>query len=142
MRIEEKEGVTGYVQLMLNGAEVGKHNLVLTAGKQWIASRIAGGGTGASHIAVGSGATPAALANTGLEAEIARKAVVVPGGVASGNTVTYEVTFDETEGNGELREASLNLAATGATAVARVVFPIITKTDTDLFTVHWTLTIN
>ena len=41
-----------------------------------------------------------------------------------------------------LREAMLNTAASGGVAVARVVFPIITKTDTDLFTVRWVLTIN
>ena len=142
MKIEDGTGVTGRVQLMKNDQCVFEDNLVLTAGKNWMAARLTGAGVGANYIGVGTGSTVPAAGDTKLVAEVARKAVVVPNGVAVNNTVTYETTFTETEGNGVLREAMLNTAASGGVAIARVVFPIITKTDTDLFTVRWVLTIN
>lgn len=142
MKIEDGMGVTGRVQLMKNNECVFEDNLVLTTGKNWIASRLTGAGVGAGYIAVGTGSTAPAVGDTGLVAELTRKALTVPNGIASANTVTYETTFTENEGNGVLREAMLNTAATAGIAIARVVFPIITKTDTDLFTVRWVLTIN
>lgn len=142
MHLDDLAGVTGRVQLTLNERVVFEDNLVLTAGKNWIASRMTGAGAGAGYIGVGTGSVAPAAGDTGLGAEVARKALTVPNGVAATNTVTYETTFTETEGNGVLREAMLNTAATGGIAIARVVFPIITKTDTDLFTVRWVLTIN
>ena len=142
MKIEDGMGVTGRVQLMKNNECVFEDNLVLSTGKNWIASRLTGAGVGAGYIAVGTGSTTPAVGDTGLVAEIARKALTVPNGIAVNNTVTYETTFTENEGNGVLREAMLNTAAAAGIAIARVVFPIITKTDTDLFTVRWVLTIN
>lgn len=142
MQINDSAGVTGRVQLMLNKQVVFENNLVLTAGKNWIASRMTGAGVGAGFIAVGTASNAPAVGDTGLGGEVGRKALAVPNGVAVNNTVTYETTFTENEGNGVLREAMLNTAATGGIAIARVVFPIITKTDTDLFTVRWVLTIN
>lgn len=142
MNIVDKAGVTGRVQLVLNGKVAYENNLVLTTGKNWIASRLTGAGVGAGYIAVGTASNAPAIGDTALGAEVARKALTVPNGVAVNNTVTYETTFTETEGNGVLREAMLNTAAVAGIAIARVAFPIITKTDTDLFTVRWVLTIN
>lgn len=143
MKLQDGVGVTGEVFLVLNGDVVSKRNLVLQTGKNWIANRMAGAGLGgATHIAVGTGNTAPVVGNTALQSEVGRKALTVPNGVYSNNTVTYETTFTETEGNGALVEALLVTAAVGGTAIARVTFGVITKTDTDLLTVRWVLTIN
>ena len=107
-----------------------------------MAQRLVGNGLKASHIAVGSGSVPPAAGNVALGAEIARKALVVNGGTASGNSVVFEVSFLESEAVGAITEAMLTDAATGGTAIARVVFGVINKADGDLFSVRWTLTIN
>lgn len=143
MKLQDRVGVTGEVFLCLNGKEIAKHNLVLQTGKNWIANRMAGAGLGgATHIAVGTGNRAPDVGDTALQTEVARKALTVPNGVQAANTVTYETTFNETEGNGALTEAMLTTAAVGGTAIARVTFGVITKTDTDLLTVRWVLTIN
>ena len=143
MKLNDAQHVTGFVTLLKNGVEVGTSNLVLQTGKNWMANRIAGGGaTGGTHIALGTGTRAPDVSDTSLQAEIARKVVTTPNGVANANTVTFETTFNENEGNGPLTEAMLTTASTGGTAIARVVFGVITKTDTDLLTVRWVLTIN
>lgn len=143
MKLDALVGVTGQVTTILNGVEVSTHNLVLQLGKNWIANRVAGAGAGGgTHIAVGTGVRAPDVGDTSLQAEIARKVITTPNGVANANTITYETTFNENEGNGPLTEAMLTTAASGGTPIARVVFGVITKTDTDLLTVRWVLTIN
>lgn len=143
MKFDDKlVGVTGMVYLIKNGEEVAKANLVVDAGKAWIAGRVNGSTTAITHIAVGTNSTAAAAANTALGAEVGRKVLTVANGTLSTNTVTFETTFAEAEGNGALTEAGLLTAATGGTLVARTVFPLITKTTNDIFTVRWVLTIN
>ena len=88
MKIEDGTGVTGRVQLMKNDQCVFEDNLVLTAGKNWMAARLTGAGVGANYIGVGTGSTAPAADDAGLVAEIARKALTVPNGIAVNNTVT------------------------------------------------------
>ena len=142
MKINESNGVVGTVELIKNGVVVQERNMVLAAGLAWMAQRLVGNGLKASHIAVGSGSVPPAAGNVALGAEIARKALVVNGGTAGGNSVVFEVSFLESEAVGAITEAMLTDAATGGTAIARVVFGVINKADGDLFSVRWTLTIN
>lgn len=142
MRIEDKPGATGKVYLLLNGEEVAVSNLVVDTGKAWIAGRVNGSASSITHIAVGTTNTAAVAADTALKSEVGRKVITVANGTLSANTVTFETTFAEAEGNGALVEAGLFTAATGGTMIARTVFPIITKTSTDLFTVRWVLSIN
>ena len=142
MKLNERNGVVGVVELIKNGVSVQEHNMVLSAGLNWIAQRLVGGGQRASHIAVGSGTKPAAPSDTALAAEVTRKALAVQGGTVSGNSVVFEVSFLESEAVGALTEAMLTDAASGGTAIARVVFGVINKADGDLFAVRWTLTVN
>jgi hypothetical protein len=135
--------VTGCIELInAKGEVVRKANLVVDGGKEWIASRMAGGSNPMTHIGVGTGASAATGANTTLGAQIARKVVTVAGGTAVTNTLAFETTFVAGEGTGALTEVGLFDSASGGVMVARSVFPVYNKGALDLLNVRWTLTIS
>ena len=79
--IEETIKVTGDVQIKLVGPD-GKikqeqtiKNLVVTTGKEYIASRMTGTTTAMSHMGVGSGTTAAAAGDTALGNQLGRVAL-------------------------------------------------------------------
>ncbi len=119
-------------------------NLVVTAGKTFIASRIAGTAAGVmSHMGVGSTNTAATLADTDLAAVLgSRIALSVSGGTASTNQVTYAATFGAGVSTGAWVEAGIFNASTVGTMLCRTVFGTITKNAGDSITVTWVLSIN
>ncbi|MBF0339390.1 MAG: hypothetical protein HQL95_00325 [Magnetococcales bacterium] len=92
---------------------------VTTAGFYWIIERIKGQGNPATHMAVGSGSTAAALADTALVNELGRVALTTPGGVPSGDTITFEAEFPAGVGTGTINEIGLFDAASGGTLISR-----------------------
>ena len=67
-------------------------NLVVTTGKNFVASRMAGPSASVmSHMAIGTGTTAAAAGDTTLGSESAR--VALTSTTASDNDVTYVATF-------------------------------------------------
>lgn len=119
-------------------------NLVVTAGKTFIASRMAGASsTVMTHMAVGTTNTAAAAGDTTLAAEVgsSRTALTVSGGTPSTNVVTYACTFGAGVGTGALVEAGLFNASSSGTMLARTVFSTITKAAGDSLTITWTVTV-
>ena len=135
--------MTGALTVEKNGAVV--HcipNLVVTSGRNLVASRLAGAGSDITHMAVGSGATAAAAAQTALTSEIDRNGLTVSGGTAVDNTVEYASTWAAGDGSGSLTEAGLFTASSGGTMLARTVFAVVNKGVNDSITITWTITIS
>ena len=117
-------------------------NLVVTAGKSWIASRMASGAsTVMGYIAVGTSGTAAAVGDTALGGELARVSVTVSGGTASTNTVVFAASLPAGTGTGTLQEAGIFNAAAAGTMLARTVYSAINKGAGDTMDISWTITI-
>jgi hypothetical protein len=116
-------------------------NLVVTAGKVLIASRIANSGTAPSHIGVGSSNTPAALTQTALVAQVSSR-VACSIVSSTGAIARFTSTFAPGASTGTLQEAGLFNASTGVTMISRIAFGAITKAAGDTLIVNWYLTVN
>lgn len=115
-------------------------NLVVTAGKNFIASRMVGTAQAAmSHMAIGTGATAAAAGDTSLQSEAAR--VALSGSSASGAVTTYTASFGAGVGTGAITEAAILNASSAGTMLCRTTFPVVNKGADDSMSVTWTVTI-
>lgn len=120
-------------------------NMVVTVGKNLIASRLTGTASAVmSHMAVGTTNTAPIAGNTTLGAEIAasRTGLTTPGGVAVLADVTYVATFGPGVGTGAIVEAGIFNAASAGVMLARTVFLVVNKAVDDSLTVTWKITIN
>lgn len=138
--------ITGVVTLTLMGPDgsvkdTRVENLVVTAGKNWIASRMASAAAAVmGWLAVGTGTTAAAIGDTALQTELARQATDVSGGTASGNTVTYTTTMAAGVGTGAITEAGIFNASSVGTLLAHVVFSVVNKGAADSLAISWVVT--
>ena len=115
-------------------------DLITNQGRIYLAKRIAGGDTVASamaHIAVGTVATAAALADTALTGEVKRKATCINSAITN-NVFTAVATFGgaaDSITSVQMVEAGLfNHAASGqGTLMQRVTFSSVTLADSDIF---------
>lgn len=116
-------------------------NLVVTTGKNFIASRMKDTTAGAmSHMAIGTGTTAAANGDTALETEAGR--VALASTTVTDNAVAYVATFPAGTGTGAITEAGLLNAGSGGTLLCRTVFPVITKGAADTLGITWTVSVN
>jgi len=137
LRIVIKDALTGEVKV-----DRLEKNLVVTNGKTWIASRMAGTASAVmGWIAVGTDSTSPAVGNTTLGAEVARVSTTVSGGTASTNTVTYVATFPAGTGTGALTEAGIFNASTSGTMLSRTTYSVINKGSGDEMTITWVVTV-
>jgi len=132
--------LTGHVKVLLNNEVVRDiPNLVVTAGKGYVASRMKDTTAGAmSHMAVGTDATAAAAGNTALGAESAR--VALTSTAVSGAVITYSATFPAGTGTAALTEAGTLNASSGGTMLCRTVFPVVNKGSSDSMSIVWSVT--
>ena len=144
--IEETIKVTGDVQIKLVGPD-GKvkqeqtiKNLVVTTGKQYIASRMTGTTTAMSHMAVGSGTTAADAGDTALGNQLGR--VALTSGTTTGAVTTYVASFPAGTGTGAVTEAGVFNAASGGTMLCRTVFAVVNKGVDDGMTITWAITVS
>lgn len=119
-----------------------RKNLITTAGKNWIAARQKDTGQPAqiSHMACGSGAIAADIADTVLGFELGRVALATAGGTVAANVVTYTAVFLPNVGTGAVTEIGLFNAALAGTLVSRAVFAVKNKEAGDTITFTWTHT--
>jgi hypothetical protein len=116
-------------------------NLVVTTGKNFVASRMVGTASAVmSHMAIGSGTTAAAAGDTALESELGR--VALAGGSASGAVATYTATFPAGTGTGAVTEAGIFNDPTAGTMLCRTVFAVVNKGADDAMSVTWTVTVS
>ena len=116
-------------------------NLVVTVGKNFIASRMVGTSSPVmSHMAVGTDTTAPVSTNTTLGKEIAR--VALSSATATANTIAYSATFPVGTGTGSIAEAGIFNAASSGTLLCRTTFAAVNKAAEDVLTINWNVTIN
>lgn len=145
--MQENIIVTGQIHAVLTNEagdviEQNVQNMVMTVGRNMIASRLVGTATNViSHMAVGSGgATAPAIGQTTLVTESAR--VAITAGTATNYVVTYTATFGPGVGTGSISECGLFNAASAGIMLARSNSVVVTKGATDTLALTWTVTIN
>ena len=115
-------------------------NLVVTTGKEYIASRMTGTPTAMSHMAVGAGTTAAAAGDTGLGSELGR--VTFESNTVSGAVVTYVAAFPAGTATGAISEAGVLNASSGGTMLCRTVFAVVNKGADDAMSITWQITVS
>ncbi len=147
MNATENLKASGSLRVVVTGAD-GKvkeerefKNLVVTVGKNFVASRMVGTSAAVmSHMAIGSSSTPAAAGDTALGSELGR--VALAGASAATNVVTYTATFPAGTGTGAVVEAGIFNAAVAGTMLCRTVFAVVNKGVDDAMSITWTVTIS
>lgn len=134
--------MTGHLSIALNNEIVQDiPNLVVTDGKEYVASRMKDTTMGAmSHMAIGTGSVAAAAGNAALGSEAARNALTST--AVSGTTVTYIATFGAGSGTGAITEAGLLNASSSGVLLCRTVFAVVNKGASDSMTITWTVTVS
>ena len=113
-------------------------NLVVTTGKNFVASRMAGTSASVmSHMAIGTGTTSPAAGDTTLGSESAR--VALTSTTASDNDVTYVATFSAgtPSSAAAITEAAIFNASSGGTMLCRTSFAQINKGTSDSLSISW-----
>jgi len=141
--------MTGNLKLVLtdeNGnikQEEEVKNLVVTAGKGFIASRMKDAtATAMTHMEVGTGTTAAAVGDTTLQTVVASSRTLLTSTTVTTNSVAYVCSFGAGVGTGALTEAGLFNAASAGTMLCRTVFSVINKGAADTLGITWTVTVN
>ena len=132
----------GKLAISLNGKIIQEvDNLVVTAGKSYVASRMKDAtATAMSHMAIGSGSTAAAASDTALGNQLGR--VSLTSTTVSNAVVTYVASFPAGTGTGAVTEAAILNASSGGTMLCRTVFSVVNKGAQDSMTVTWTVTVS
>ena len=118
MKVQSGMEMKGRLTIALNDEIVQEvDNLVVTAGKGYVASRMEGTSANVmSHMAIGSGTSAAAASDTALGNELART------------------------GTGAVTEAAILNASSGGTMLCRTVFSVVNKGASDSMTITWVVT--
>lgn len=116
-------------------------NLVVSVGKNFIASRVTGTTSAImSNMAIGTGTATPVVGDTALGAENGR--VALTSGTNNNNTVTYVSDFPAGVGTGAVTEAGVFNASTGGTMFCRTTFLVVNKGAADSMSITWVITIN
>lgn len=116
-------------------------NLVVTAGKQYIASRMVSNSTSImSQMAIGTGTVTPAVGDTVLGTEAGR--VALASFSSSGATVTATATFPAGTGTGAITEAGILNAPSAGTMLCRTTFPVVNKAAGDSIAITWIITVS
>ena len=133
--------LTGALTIALNDVIVEEtENLVVTAGKNWVADRMNNANTVMTHMAVGTGSTAAAAGNTALVTETDRNALTST--TVTDNAVAYVATWAAGDATAALTEAGIFDAASSGDMLARTVFSVVNKGAADSMTITWTITVS
>lgn len=147
MDLKEQLGVTGKLTVVVRDKNNNIKqafeipNLVVTVGKQYIASRMASNSaTVMSHMAIGSGAATPVAGDTSLGTELGRSTLTTF--AASSNTVTATANFASGVGTGAIAEAGIFNASSAGTMLCRTTFPVVNKAAGDSVAISWVITIS
>ena len=133
--------LTGNLTIALNDEIVQEtDNLVVTAGKNWVADRMNNANTVMTHMAVGTGTNAAAAGDTTLQTESDRNALTST--TVTNNAVAYVATWAAGDATAALTEAGIFDAASSGDMLARTVFSVVNKGAADSMTITWTITVS
>ena len=145
MNTQDGIALTGKLTISLNDEIVQEtENLVVTAGKEWVAARMKDTSTVMTHMGVGTGTTAAVIANTALETQHGdgRQTLTTSGGSVAGAVITFHRTFAAGNQTGAITEAGIFNHATAGDMLARTVFGVVNKGALDTMTISWAVTIS
>lgn len=146
--------LTGEVLVETHDAKTGElkssdryKNLVVTSAKNAIADALRGNVANnngqITYCALGTSTASPAAGDTTLVAEIARKLVSIRS--ASGKIATFKTFFNQSEGNGVIKEVGLFGGAATDTADSGTLYCRTnisrTKTSSDTLTLTWSVTV-
>lgn len=118
-----------------------KDNLIVTAGKAFVASAITSASASPfTHVAVGSSSTAANVSQTALGTELARVAATVTNPTST--TANFQATYGAGVGTGTVEEAGIFNAGSSGTMFSRYLTGTYVKSASDTLTVDWTITIS
>ena len=133
--------LTGALTIALNDVIVQEtENLVVTAGKDWVADRMNNANTVMTHMAVGTGTNAAAAGDTTLQTENDRNSLTST--TVTNNAIAYVATWAAGDATAALTEAGILDAASGGDLLARTVFSVVNKGAADSMTITWTITVS
>lgn len=134
--------LTGNLTIAVNDEIVQEtKNLVVTAGKNFVASRMKDTSKAAmTHMAVGTGTTAAAAGNTTLVSETDRNALTST--TVTNNEIAYVCTWAAGDATAALTEAGIFNASSGGDMLCRTVFSVVNKGASDSMTITWTVTVS
>ena len=133
--------LTGALTIALNDVIVQEtENLVVTAGKNWVADRMNNANAVMSHMAVGTGTNAAAAGDTTLQTENDRNSLTST--TVTNNAIAYVATWAAGDATAALTEAGILDAASGGDLLARTVFSVVNKGAADSMTITWTITVS
>ena len=133
--------LTGALTIALNDVIVQEtENLVVTAGKNWVADRMNDANAVMSHMAVGTGTTEALAAQTALITENDRNALTST--TVTDNAIAYVATWAAGDATAAITEAGIFDASTGGDMLARTKFDVVNKGSADSMTITWTITVS
>jgi hypothetical protein len=118
-------------------------NLVVTSGKNYIASKIVAttnSPASMTHMAIGTGTSSPAAGDTTLGTQTGR--VSLSGSSVSSNAITYTATFPAGTGDGAITEAGIFNASSGGTMLCRTTFPVVNKASGDTLAITWVVTVS
>jgi hypothetical protein len=150
MEFQQQEDLkaTGEVKIQLLDAagnikeERKVKNLVVTAGKTYIAARMQGSSipTVMGFMAIGTSPTTPAVGQTALQIEAGR--VALASFSSSANQVTATATFPAGTGTGSITEAGIFNANSAGTMLCRTTFPVVNKAAGDSIAITWVVTVS
>tara|TARA_R110002074_G_scaffold103433_1_gene223242 strand:- start:1060 stop:1482 length:423 start_codon:yes stop_codon:yes gene_type:complete len=139
--VNDNLSLTGALTIALNDEIVTETgNLVVTAGKNWVAQRMNNVNTVMTHMAVGKGTTDAAAGQTTLVSENDRNALTST--TVTNNTIIYVATWAAGDATAALTEAGVFDAASGGDMLCRTKFNVVNKAAADSMTITWTITVS
>jgi hypothetical protein len=148
-KVTEELKATGLVKIVHTNAagklvkEFNVPNLVVTAGKNHIAAKIAAttnSPVSMTHMAIGTGTSSPGASDTALGTQTGR--VSLSGTTVSTNTITYTATFPAGTGDGAITEAGVFNASSGGTMLCRTTFPVVNKQSGDTIAITWVVTVS
>ena len=148
MNLQETMKITGKLSIVVRDdsgkvkQELLVPNLVVTTGKNYIASRMVGtSSTVMNGMSIGTGTGTPAVGDTALGTEAGR--VALSTFTASTNAVTATATFPAGTGTGAITEAGIfNNSSSGGTMLCRTTFPVVNKAAGDSIAITWVITVS
>jgi hypothetical protein len=147
--ISDSIKITGNVKIDIIGADGAVKdsreikNLVVTVGKNYIASRMKDAtATAMTHMELGTGTTAAAVGDTTLQTAIAGSRVTLTSTTVTANAIAYVASFPAGTGTGAVTEAGTFNAASAGTMLCRTVFSVVNKGANDAMSITWTITVS
>ncbi len=139
--INDNLKLTGALTIAINDTIVQKtENLVVTAGKEWVADRMNNANTVMTYMSIGTGKTAGGGSNTTLVTELDRNALSST--TVTGANVAYVASWAAGDGTGAITEAGIFNSVTNGSMLARTTFNVVNKGEDDSMTITWTVTVS